>query len=213
LYSGYSNTVVHVVQYSLPRPRLAHRPSSSKIRIPSPLPCCTTTDRLDLRRRRSVIQIKHPLSLHQTFNFHALCNHKIQSKLSSPFRFTISSMAISKQLSLKRPNACLKQTAPVAKAVSPNTSPKSGMQRSVSFQERIQIFKVQPVDSSLKNDLYYGRSDFRRFKKESKQIMQMLDQRLRLGSSFRSKLRPALSSSSSTSDRHRNLSLSSFRLR
>ncbi|CAB9508896.1 expressed unknown protein [Seminavis robusta] len=133
-------------------------------------------------------------------------------------------MAISRSLSLKRPRTtCLKHAVQATKEATSCESPKapSSMKRVVSFEDKIQVIKVQRVDSSLKNELYYRRSDFRRFKKESKQIMNMLDRRLRLGSSSSSlstSKRLGLSlrfptSSSSSSGRHKALSLASFRLR
>jgi len=51
------------------------------------------------------------------------------------------------------------------------------LKRRVSFGD-ILVIPVQPVDESLKNDLFYCRSDFVRFRKESQHIFNVLNQRL-----------------------------------
>ena len=83
---------------------------------------------------------------------------------------------------------------------------KRCVKRCVCFEDEVKVICVQPVDESLKSDLFYARSDFRRFKKESKRIEKMLNDRLSLGSLMRG-------GSSSSSSRHRSLTLSSFRRR
>ena len=72
-----------------------------------------------------------------------------------------------------------------------NNNNNTGMKRIVSFESRsetvvsfedtVQIFSVQPVDESLKNELFYSKTDYRRFKQESRRISSLLDQRLSCG--------------------------------
>ena len=78
------------------------------------------------------------------------------------------------------------------------------VKRCVCFQDDVKVIRLQPFDESLKSDLFYTRSDFRNFKKESKRIEKMLNDRLSLGSAFK------LSASGS---RHHSLTMSSLRRR
>ena len=88
-------------------------------------------------------------------------------------------------------------SSPSTSNSSNDTSGNTGMKRIVSyecrsetvvsFQETVQVFKVQPVDESLKNELFYSKTDYRRFKQESKRISSLLDQRLSCGGTVSSR--------------------------
>jgi len=123
-----------------------------------------------------------------------------------------------------------KMTPTPSSSLSLTSSPSTSMKRVVSFEDNIKIIHVAPIDASLKNELFYCRSDYRRFKKESKKIHQMLDQRLSMGSSFSLSCSPNMHKYSSLMNhgsprnfdysasqsqpqlqRHRSLSLASFR--
>lgn len=67
--------------------------------------------------------------------------------------------------------------------VSFESSSSSRSETVVSFQDTVQVFNVQPVDASLKNELFYSKKDYHRFKQESKRISSLLDQRLSVGAS------------------------------
>ena len=134
------------------------------------------------------------------------------SKLSSSISLKRSAIKRSRELVLryKARLEAADATIPVVtcKPSSSSSSSISSMKRSVSFGENIQVIKVQPVDESMKNELFYCRSDYRRFRKESKRISNMLDQRLTLGSSMTLTCSPNM-----ISNRHHSLSLKNFCLR
>ena len=58
-------------------------------------------------------------------------------------------------------------------ASTPSSEPS--MRRTVSFEDKVNVIEVQRVEPSMKNELFYCRSDYRRFRQEKKSLERMLD--------------------------------------